>query len=467
MSYFKSLLRIRIPVKEDPRLLPAWRKRLLLGLVCFIAIIPGFCSTIYLPALEKITIELDSPTIMVTLSNSVYMLFMGIAPIFYSSISDHWKIRRAVYFFSIIIYTVGSLAAVFANDIYVLLGMRILQAIGISSAWAIGAGSVADIYEVHERGNALGIYFTGQFAGPLFGPIFGGFLVERWGWPSVFWLLFCIGCILLLLVFFAMEETYRQESVWGKESKVPGEKEESNAVVNKDTSEENTMVETKMVNPLASLALLRHPFVLVFSMATGFAFGGMFAIENMLPSLYTSTYGFSSSLVGLSFISPGLGEVFGSLICGKLSDFFLNRAREKRGGEAIPEDRLAPNVWPAAFILNPLSFFLWGWPVQFGWSVWVSIIMFGVQCFAMVQIFNPAMSYLVDAVSDRGASVTAAANLVRMIWSCVLSLIANPMTNAVGPGWVTFFFGMLNFTWAFLLLLMKIKGPAIRAYSGY
>ncbi|KAI7873618.1 major facilitator superfamily domain-containing protein [Mucor mucedo] len=338
--------------------------------------------------------------------------------------------------------------------------MRILQAIGISSAWAIGAGSVADIYEVHERGNALGIYFTGQFAGPLFGPIFGGYLVERWGWRSVFWLLFVFGCILLLLVFFAMEETYREESVWGKDGT-----EETN--INEKQETDSTIVETKRMNPLASLALLRHPFVLVFSMATGFAFGGMFAIENMLPSLYTNVYGLSSGLVGLTFISPGLGEVIGSLISGKLSDIFLNRARAKRDGVALPEDRLAPNVWPAAFILNPLSFFLWGWPIQFGWSIWVSIIMFGVQCFAMVQVFNPAMSYLVDAVAERGASVTAAANLVRMIWSCVLSLIANPMTEAVGPGWVTFFFGMLNFVWAFLLLLMKLKGPKIRAYSGY
>lgn len=364
--------------------------------------------------------------------------------------------------------------------------MRILQAVGISSAWAIGAGSVADVYEVHERGNALGIYFTGQFAGPLFGPIIGGFLVERWGWRSVFWLLFVIGCLLLLLVVFAMEETYREESVWGKEytgksvnimSEKLQEDDDNNSVTNQEKglsalennnlSEQNTVIESKVMNPLSALALLRHPFVLVFAMATGFAFGGMFAIENMLPPLYTSVYGLSSGIVGLTFISPGLGEVIGSLISGRLSDIFLNRAREKRGGVAIPEDRLAPNVWPAAFILNPLSFFLWGWPVQFGWSVWVSIIMFGVQCFAMVQIFNPAMSYLVDAVSDRGASVTAAANLVRMIWSCVLSLIANPMTNAVGPGWVTFFFGMLNFAWAFLLLFMKIKGPQIRAYSGY
>lgn len=336
--------------------------------------------------------------------------------------------------------------------------------------------SVADIYDVHERGNALGIYFTGQFAGPLFGPIFGGYLVERWGWRSVFWLLFVFGCILLAMVVFAMEETYREESVWGKESKAieknkdQDDEKRSNPVDESDQldiSEQNTVTESKMMNPFASLALLRHPFVLVFSMATGFAFGGMFAIENMLPELYTNVYGLSSGIIGLTFISPGLGEVIGSLFSGKLSDYFLNRAKKQRGGDAIPEDRLAPNVWPAAFILNPLSFFLWGWPVQLGWSVWVSIIMFGVQCFAMVQVFNPAMSYLVDSVSDRGASVTAAANLVRMIWSCVLSLIANPMTQAVGAGWVTFFFGMLNFAWAFLLLLMKIKGPQIRAWSGY
>ncbi|ORY98745.1 major facilitator superfamily domain-containing protein [Syncephalastrum racemosum] len=340
--------------------------------------------------------------------------------------------------------------------------MRILQAIGISSAWAIGSGSVADVYDVHERGNALGIYFTGQFAGPLFGPIFGGFLVERWGWPSVFWLLFAIGCCLLLLVFFTMEETYRDESVWG-----PGDGHDPGVEDIDEKSEGPPAVtEEKILNPLSSLMLLRHPFVFISATATGFAFGGMFAIENMLPDLYTKHYQFSSSLIGLSFISPGLGEVIGSLLSGKFSDIYLNRQRAKRGGKAVPEDRLAPNVWPAAFILNPLSFFLWGWPVEKDWNVWVSIIMFGVQCFAMVQVFNPVMSYLVDAVPGKGASVTAAANFWRMVWTFALSLLANPMTNAVGPGWVTFFFGMLNLVWAFLVLLLRVK-PQIRHFSGY
>lgn len=110
----------------------------------------------------------------------------------------------------------------------------------------IQSSTVADVYAVHERGNALGIYFTGQFAGPLFGPIFGGFLVERWGWPSVFWLLFVIGCILLLLVVFTMEETYRDESIWGKEY-------DANKQFDPDEKSDNTVVADKMVNPLSAL----------------------------------------------------------------------------------------------------------------------------------------------------------------------------------------------------------------------
>ncbi|ORZ20437.1 major facilitator superfamily domain-containing protein [Absidia repens] len=340
--------------------------------------------------------------------------------------------------------------------------MRILQAVGISSAWAIGAGSVADIYPVEERGRPLAIYNTGSFTGPMFGPLVGGFLVERWGWRSVFWMLFAIGCLSLALVLFVMEETYREEKKWNTS------KEDSDLDIGQDNASSNETVAPprKTMNPLASLVLLRHPFVFICAMATGLSFGAMFAIENMLPPLYTGVYGLSSGIIGLTFLSPGIGEVFGSLFSGHLSHYYLHRAIKKRG-HAIPEDRLAMNLWPAALILNPLSLSLWGWSVALGWSVWVSIVMFCVQCFAMVQIFNPTMAFLVDAVPGRGASVTAAANLIRMIWSCILSLIANPMTTALGPGWVTFFFGMLNFAWAFVLMLLKIKGIQIRKYSGY
>ncbi|CAO3629707.1 unnamed protein product [Cunninghamella echinulata] len=296
----------------------------------------------------------------------------------------------------------------------------------------------------------------------MIGPLCGGFLVERWGWRSVFWLLFVMGCLLLVSIIFVMEETYRVEDFWNKTIDDSGM--ESNNDQRSIPSEKT--VAKKSLNPFAPLLLLRHPFVFICSMSTALAFGGMFAIENMIPELYTNTYSMSAGMIGLTFLSPGIGEVVGSVFSGQLSNFYLYKAMNKRG-YAVPEDRLALNVWPAAFLLNPLAFFLWGWPVQLEWSVWVSIIMFGVQCFAMVNIFNPALAYLVDAVHGKGASVTAAANLVRMVWSCILSLIANPMTHAVGPGWVTFLFGILNLVWAFALLVVKLKGEKLRKYSGY
>lgn len=61
-----------------------------------------------------------------------------------------------------LIFTAASIGAVWVRNIWVLLVMRILQSIGISAPWSIGAGTIADLYEVHERGTALGIIFAGM-----------------------------------------------------------------------------------------------------------------------------------------------------------------------------------------------------------------------------------------------------------------------------------------------------------------
>jgi len=39
----------------------------------------------------------------------------------------------------------------------VLIGMRCLQAIGSSAVISVGAGSLADMYEVHERGQKVSL----------------------------------------------------------------------------------------------------------------------------------------------------------------------------------------------------------------------------------------------------------------------------------------------------------------------
>lgn len=49
--------------------------------------------------------------------------------------------------------------------------------------------------------------------------------------------------------------------------------------------------------------------------------------------------------IGLSFIGAGLGNVLGSIVSGRLSDYLLIRSSKKRGGSSKAEDRLTLNAW--------------------------------------------------------------------------------------------------------------------------
>jgi MFS family permease len=54
--------------------------------------------------------------------------------------------------------------------------MRCLQATGSSAVVAVGAGSLADMFEVHERGQKLGLFYGMPLLGPSIGPLIGGAL---------------------------------------------------------------------------------------------------------------------------------------------------------------------------------------------------------------------------------------------------------------------------------------------------
>ena len=71
---------------------------------------------------------------------------------------------------------------------------------------AVGAGTIADIWEVKERGKAMGVFYLGPLMGPFLAPIIGGALAERLGWRSTLWFLAIYGAVLLVFLFFALPE---------------------------------------------------------------------------------------------------------------------------------------------------------------------------------------------------------------------------------------------------------------------
>lgn len=112
-----------------------------------------------------------------------------------------------------------------------------------------------------------------------------------------------------------------------------------------DTPISDSSGRLRKLNPVRSVFLLRHLFVLMIALETGSCFGTMFTIETVIPDLFETTYGFASWQTGLSYLGAGMGNILGSFVSGRVSDYLLKRARQKRGGTPKAEDRLTINAW--------------------------------------------------------------------------------------------------------------------------
>lgn len=135
---------------------------------------------------------------------SVYVLGMGIMPIFWASLCDYLG-RRPIYLISMFIFILGSIFAAIARNIWVFFFMRLIQAVGSSSVLAVGGGSLGDVFHSSERGTAFGLYYLGPLVAPMIGPIIGGVISDRVGWRYLLSSLYSLGNIYSLLLSQAIE----------------------------------------------------------------------------------------------------------------------------------------------------------------------------------------------------------------------------------------------------------------------
>lgn len=76
---------------------------------------------------------------------------------------------------------------------------------------SIGAATLADIYEPHERGTMMGIYISAPLLGPALGPIIGGLLTQYFSWRATFWFLAVLMAVCLVAFLVAFKDTFRRE----------------------------------------------------------------------------------------------------------------------------------------------------------------------------------------------------------------------------------------------------------------
>lgn len=81
-----------------------------------------------------------------------------------------------------------------------LLAARVLQGLGTAMVLSCGPALATNLFSEQQRPRILGIYAMMFGLGGAVGPSLGGWLVDHWGWPAVFWFRLPLAVLALLLM---------------------------------------------------------------------------------------------------------------------------------------------------------------------------------------------------------------------------------------------------------------------------
>jgi len=107
--------------------------------------------------------------------------------------------RRNYFAASIIIFTVASFACGQADNIWELVFFRLIQGLGGGALLVTAQTLITESYPPEKRGIAQAIYGLGVIVGPTLGPPLGGYIVDHYSWPYIFYINIPLGVIAALL----------------------------------------------------------------------------------------------------------------------------------------------------------------------------------------------------------------------------------------------------------------------------
>ena len=107
--------------------------------------------------------------------------------------------RRNYFAASIIIFTIASFLCGNATGITELIIFRFIQGIGGGALLVTAQTIITESYPPEKRAMAQAIYVLGVIVGPTLGPPLGGYIVDNFSWPYIFYINIPVGVIATLL----------------------------------------------------------------------------------------------------------------------------------------------------------------------------------------------------------------------------------------------------------------------------
>ncbi len=188
---------------EEPANRPT---RLFVTVLALITTLGPLSLHFFFPALPAVKQAFGVDDALVQLTASVPLFVMAFLTLVYGSLSDRYG-RRPVLLGSVILFVCGCAIAAAADNIWMLLAGRLIQAAGGACGLSLARTIARDVYGTDRLVKVIAYLLMAYSLGPLIAPPIGGILVDTLGWRSVQLFAGIMGAVVGILSYFVLYET--------------------------------------------------------------------------------------------------------------------------------------------------------------------------------------------------------------------------------------------------------------------
>ncbi|ANS84007.1 purine nucleoside transporter PunC [Vibrio scophthalmi] len=329
----------------------------------------GFVATdMYLPAFKAMEVDFATGPEQIALSLTIFLVGMASGQLLWGLASDKYGHRNTL-FAGMIVFTLASLGLAFSEQVWQLLSLRFVQAIGVCAPAVIWQAMVIKRYEASTSQQVFATIMPLVALSPALAPQLGVLLADNFGWHSIFVCLTLIGVLLA-----AATLMQPKEHVEVKQTSIKGD----------------------IKALLSSKTYLGN--VMMFATASAAFFAYLTGMPEIMAKL-----GYEAKDIGLSFIPQTIAFMVGG--------YFGKRAVAKYGDEKILRQLIA--LFSASAIM---IFVASQWQLSSIWPI--------LAPFCLIAVANGAMYPIVvsRALGSAKQSPATAAGLQNSLQICVSSL---------------------------------------------
>ncbi len=310
--------------------------RWLLALLAALVALGPLSVDMYLPAMPRMMVALDTDISSMHLTLSTYLTGFAIFHLLCGPLADRFG-RKPILIGGTVLFVAACIGCSLSTTVEELLLFRFIQGVGACVGPTLARAVARDVYGPTRAARALSLIAMLMALAPAIAPTLGGILLLWLPWPTIFYFLAFYGVTMIILI-----RVFLAESLPQPQSLHP------------------------VVIAGNYAKLFRDPIFLTATFASGFIYAGLLAYLSSSSFVYIDMLGVPVEYFGFIFLTSVAGYMLGSAVSARLTRSFDSEhtillgsllATGAAGAMWLGAHVLPDNIW---VLILPMVFYATG-----------------------------------------------------------------------------------------------------------